>query len=180
MTGPQRAPRLPEHGQLAEINPASTVEHRWCHGWHSWVRRRHGGFNPDLFEVHPVSGPVAKSYVELMHYSGSYVAASRRYGMFIHTPDGLDLVGVAVFAIPAQARVLTNVFPDLRPYAESLELARFVLEGPRLSTAAAPARASAPAGRAPANSESARCCMRCNNSMLGAGRRGVVPSESKP
>ena len=35
-----------------------------------------------------------------MHYSASYVAASRRYGMFIRTPDGLDLVGVAVFGIP--------------------------------------------------------------------------------
>jgi hypothetical protein len=154
MTGLQRAHRLPEHGQLAEIHPASTVEQRWCNGWHSWVRRRDGGLNPELFEVHPISDPVAKSYVERMHYSGSYVAASRRFGMFIHTPDGLDLVGVAVFAIPAQARVLTNVFPDLRPYAESLELARFVLEGPRLSTSAASAGASVSAGRAPANSES--------------------------
>jgi hypothetical protein len=33
--------------------------------------------------------------------------------MFIHTPDGPDLVGVAVFGISAQPRVLTNVFPDL-------------------------------------------------------------------
>jgi hypothetical protein len=48
---------------------------------------------------------------------GNYVAASRRYGMFIHTPDGPDLVGVTVSAIPAQARVLTNVFPELRPSA---------------------------------------------------------------
>jgi len=45
------------------------------------------------------------------------VAASRRYGMFLHTDDGPDLVGVAVFAIPAQPRVLTNVFPDLVPSA---------------------------------------------------------------
>ena len=30
----------------------------------------------------------AKSYVERMHYSASYVAASRRYGMFIDTRTG--------------------------------------------------------------------------------------------
>ena len=150
MTGPRRAHRLPEHRQLAEINPSSTVGQRWHDGWHSWVRRSDGGFNPDLYEVHPISDPVAKSYVERMHYSGTYVAASRRYGMFIHTPHGPDLVGVAVFAIPAQARVLTNVFPELRPYVESLELSRFVLEGQRLRPDGPPAMAD----RAPGNSES--------------------------
>jgi hypothetical protein len=106
---------LPEHGQLAEINPASDTGQRWWHGRHSWVRRSKRGFDPNRYEVHPISDPTAKSYVELMHYSGSYVAASRRYGLFLHTEDGPDLVGVAVFAIPAQAKVLTNVFPELRP-----------------------------------------------------------------
>ena len=38
---------------------------------------------------------------------------------------------MAVFAIPAQARVLTNVFPDLQPYTQSLELGRFVLRANR-------------------------------------------------
>ena len=169
MTAPRRAHRLPEHGQLTEINPESTAEQRWCNGRHSWVRRSDGGFNPDLYEVHPISDPVAKSYVERMHYSRSYVAASRRYGMFIRTPDGPDLVGVAVFAIPAQARVLTNVFPELRPYVESLELARFVLEGQRLH-AAGP---SAPAGRAPANSES-WFLRECYRFLAGDGIAGVV------
>lgn len=168
MTGPQHAHRLPEHGQLPEVNPASTVEQRWYNGWHSWARRSDGGFNPDLYEVHPISDPAAKSYVERMHYSGSF-AASRRYGMFIRTPDGPDLVGVAVFAVPAQAKVLTNVFPGLRPYVESLELARFVLEGQQLS-AAGPA---APAGRAPGNSESwfLRECFRY---LAADGIAGVV------
>jgi hypothetical protein len=75
--------------------------------------------------------------IQHAYLTGNYVAASRRYGMFIHTPDGPDLVAVAVVAIPAQARVLTNVFSELRPYAESLELARFVLEGQRLRVAGA-------------------------------------------
>jgi hypothetical protein len=163
-----RAPRsLPEHSQLTEINPASDLGQRWWRGWHSWTHRSQGGFDPRNYEVHPSSDPVAKSYVESMHYSGSYVAASRRYGMFIHTPDGLDLVGVAVFGIPAQSRVLTHVFPDLAPYTESLELARFVLEGQPLRAAAPPATP----GRAPGNSESARCCIWCNNSTACAAHR---------
>jgi hypothetical protein len=84
-----------------------------------------------------------------MHYSGSYVAASRRYGMFLHTPDGPDLVGVAVFAVPAQARVLTNVFPDLEPYTQSLELAGSCWKASRKH----PHRPSTAMGRAPSNSE---------------------------
>jgi hypothetical protein len=143
--------RLPEHGQLAEINPASDTGQRWWHGQHSFARRSQGGFDPGRYDVTPISDPVAKSYVEQMHYSGSYVAASRRYGMFLHTDDGPDLVGVAVFAIPAQAKVLTNVFPGLRPYVESLELARFVLEGQPLPPAS---EGPVPAQRAPGNSES--------------------------
>jgi hypothetical protein len=138
----------PSHGHLAEIDPASPVGQRWWHGRHSWTRPEHGGFDPRRYEVHPIPDPVAKSYVERMHYSGSYVAASRRYGMFLHTPDGPDLVGVAVFAVPAQARVLTNVFPDLEPYTQSLELGRFVLEGQPQH----PHRPSTAMGRAPSNS----------------------------
>ena len=38
-----------------------------------------------------------------------------------------DLVGVAVFGNGGFKTVLTNPFPDLEPYTESLELARFVL-----------------------------------------------------
>jgi hypothetical protein len=116
------------------------------------------------------SDPVAKTFVERMHYSGSYVAASRRYGMFFHTDDGPELVGVAVFAIPAQSRVLTNVFPELTPYTESLELARFVLEGQPLS---ATAERPVPRQRAPGNSETwfLRECLRY---LAHAGVAGVV------
>ena len=164
------ATKLPEHGQLAEINPASDTGQRWWHGQHSWVRRSEGGFNPDLYEVHPISDTIAKSYVERMHYSGSYVAASRRYGMFLHTEDEPDLVGVAVFAIPAQAKVLTNVFPELRPYVESLELARFVLEGQPLRPAG---EGPAPTQRAPGNAETwfLRECLRY---LADDGVAGVV------
>src|SRR6266487_3129473 len=60
---------------------------------------------------------------ERRHYSASYPAALQRYGLWLHQ----RLVGVAVFSVPAQAKVLTNVFPDLLPYEESAELGRFVL-----------------------------------------------------
>lgn len=57
------------------------------------------------------------------HYSGSYPAARLRAGLYEHG----ELVGVAVFGVPMQAAVLTRPFPGLTPYAESLELSRFVL-----------------------------------------------------
>jgi len=169
-TSHRRSAVLAEHGQFTEINPASNIGQRWWHGRHSWARRSNGGFDADRYEVHPITDPTAKSYVEQMHYSGSYVAASRRYGMFIQTRDGLDLVGVAIFAIPVQPRVLTNVFPDLTPYSQSLELARFVLEGqPQQPTSSQPVAA----GRAPGNSETwfLRQCFRL---LAADGISGVV------
>jgi hypothetical protein len=62
------------------------------------------------------------------HYSGTYTAAARPYGLWNRASE---LVGVAVFGVPASNRVLTNVFPDLEPVVESLECSRFVLlDGP--------------------------------------------------
>ncbi|WP_173062191.1 Mom family adenine methylcarbamoylation protein [Phytohabitans houttuyneae] len=141
---------LPVHATIGEIDPASRIGQRWWHGRHSWTPPSLGGFDRRRYDVEPIDDATAKRYVESMHYSRSYVAASRRYGMFIHTGDGRDLVGVAVFAIPAQSRVLTNVFPGLEPYRQSLELGRFVLEGQ-------PQHGRRPPGqidRAPGNAES--------------------------
>lgn len=56
-----------------------------------------------------------------------------------------------------------------RPYVESLELARFVLEGQRLSVAGS----SGPAGRAPANSES-WFLSECHRFLAADGIAGVV------
>lgn len=142
-------PALPVHQTLPEINPASDSGQRWRDRRPSWARPQQDGFDPHRYEVHAISDPVAKSYVEHHHYSGSYVAARRRYGMFIATTTGWDLVGVAVFSVPAQARVLTNVLPELQPYTESVELGRLVLEGAPHQAGAARAPQ-----RAPANSES--------------------------
>lgn len=145
---------LPVHLDVPEPTVPVGVEQRWNGRRHSWVHTSAGGFDPARYEVHPVGEQTAKAYVTKHHYSGTYPAASRRYGLYLEA----ELVGVAVFGIPAQAKVLTNVFPDLAPYAESLELSRFVLTGD---------------GRAPGNSES-WFLARCHEQLATAGVRGVV------
>ena len=106
------------------------VTQRWAAGRQSW--RRHGRFDPDRHVVEPVPEPVAKAFVTGHHYSGTYPAAIHRFGLFDRRQPADDgrpgrLVGVAVFAMPMQAKVLTGPFPDLAPAVESVELSRFVL-----------------------------------------------------
>jgi hypothetical protein len=149
-------------GDLREINPASAACQRWDGGRHSFVRTSDGGFDPVRYAVEPLPEASAKAFVISTHYSGTYPAASRRYGLFLLEPTGPELVGVAVFGIPAQAKVLTGVFPHLEPYVEALELSRFVLEGPRGGTV-----------RAPANAES-WFLARCFEHLAAVGVRGIV------
>lgn len=99
----------------------------WCQRWRDGASRwRPAGelIEPSRYTVLPIGEACAKRFVEDHHYSGSYPAAKLRYGLF---EDGRRLVGVAVFSVPSQASVLSNPFPTLRPYDESLELGRFVL-----------------------------------------------------
>ncbi len=66
----------------------------------------------------------AKRYVTANHYSGSYVSALWRFGLY---RDG-QLVGIAVFSNPGGGpAVLTSVLPELTPCVESMELGRFFL-----------------------------------------------------
>ena len=163
--------RLPVHGVLPELDPASDSCLRWHARHGSWVRRSDGGFDAACYRVETIDEATAKAYVVAHHYSGTYPAASRRFGLFYDDPgDGAQLVGVCVFGIPTSAAVLTNVF-DLEPYVESLELSRLVLEGPpeQAVRAAGPVRG----GRAPANSES-WFLRRCFSELAVAGVRGVV------
>lgn len=77
---------------------------------------------PRRYEVAAVPGDaVAREFVQTHHYSGSYPAARFRFGLY----EGAALAGVAVFSVPASARVLAGVFPG-DPLA-SVELGRFVL-----------------------------------------------------
>lgn len=97
---------------------------RWAGRRGSW-RQPDGGFDPDRYRVAALEEAPAKAFVVTHHYSGTYPAARFRYGMWDRRRDAL--VGVSVLGVPAQARVLSNVFPTLEVYRESVELARFVL-----------------------------------------------------
>jgi hypothetical protein len=103
-----------------------------CQRWNpgrvqSWRRPEDGGFDPARYGIAPIAEAAAKTFVTRLHYSGAYPAASQRYGLFDLTRDMAELVGVAVLSVPSSRSVLTSVFPRLEPYAESLELGRFVL-----------------------------------------------------
>lgn len=111
---------------------------RWQDRRPSWRRPADGGFDPAAFTVEPVPAEtVAAPFVERHHYSGSFPAARLAFGLLTDRPElagpaptehaGQLLAGVAVLSVPMSESVLTNVFPDLAPYAESLELGRFVL-----------------------------------------------------
>jgi hypothetical protein len=65
----------------------------------------------------------ARAFVETHHYSHDWPSPRFRYGLW----ERDALVGVAVLTVPMQKAVLTNPFPTLEPYHESLELGRFVL-----------------------------------------------------
>lgn len=103
---------------------------RWSEGRRpSWRRPSDGGFDPARHAVAVIDDDTtAREFIESRHYSGSYVAAVRRYGLYRQEAEGMVLVGVAVLSNPAQKLVLTKPFPDLEPYYESTELGRLVLE----------------------------------------------------
>ena len=144
--------------QLALPLPEVEVATRACQRWRD--RRasyRYADpaerFDARRYEVREIDDAAATRYVVDNHYLASYPAASRRLGLFRRD----ELVGVAVFSVPPQAAVLTNVFPGLEPYRASIELGRFVLGDAE-----------------PGNSESwflARCF---GDFLYPAGVRGVV------
>jgi len=93
---------------------------RWRNGRASYRPAREVITTSD-FEVAAIeSDRTAKDFVTTHHYSGSYPAARFRYGLYL----GGDLVGVAVFSVPANYRTF-DVLPG--EVAENVELGRFVL-----------------------------------------------------
>jgi hypothetical protein len=102
------------------------------------------------YEVAYIPGDTeAKSFVLAHHYSGSFPAARFRYGLY----RGGELLGVAVFSVPAQPKCL-DVAPGERD--EKVELGRFVL-----------------VDDVPANGES-WFIARCFDELRRAGLTGVV------
>jgi hypothetical protein len=74
------------------------------------------------YSVCEILEDVAKAFIVKHHYSGTYPAARRRFGLYEHA----TLVGVAVFSHPCNEKTITNVFKCGRA-ADGLELGRFVL-----------------------------------------------------
>jgi hypothetical protein len=103
---------------------------------------------PQDYDVTEIDELTAKAFVVRHHYSGTYPAARRRFGLFHHA----SLVGVAVFSHPCNDKTITNVFGCSRA-SDGLELGRFVL-----------------IDAVPANGESwflARCRERLRNDYVG-------------
>lgn len=96
----------------------TNVEQRWTPHGAVFVAPS-GEWRPRLWEVAPIADDTtARTFVERLHYSHSYPAARRRFGLY----HCADLVGVAVFSVPVRPEVLRPL-----PVAESIELGRFVL-----------------------------------------------------
>jgi hypothetical protein len=108
----------------AEVATASPWCQRWTRRAHSWRHIGEGGFDQSRYRVEPITESAAWAWIVEHHYSGSYPAASQRYGLFDRAGQ---LLGACVLGVPMTAAVLTNVFPDLCPVTEALDLSRLVL-----------------------------------------------------
>src|ERR1700730_5425267 len=77
--------------------------------------------NSALYDVAPIADDTtAKQFITTHHYSGTYPAARFRFGLYTQG----NLVGVAVFSVPCNDKVL-SIFPG--NVYQSVELGRFVL-----------------------------------------------------
>lgn len=94
-----------------------------CQRWtHKRERYRPPGetIDPSKYGVEVLySDRIAKDFVETHHYSGAYVAARLRVGLYRMR----QLVGVAVFSVPAQPAAI----PHWTGTSAGVELGRFVL-----------------------------------------------------
>ena len=145
------APGAPHRGHSpAGMEP---VEQRWNAGHIRWARPDRPLFNPAGYTVDTATRPEAAAFVHQHHYSKAYPAAKKAYKL--RDPDGM-IVGVAVFAVPASAKVLTGPFPNLEPYVETIELSRLVLHD-----------------AVPFNAES-WFVAQCHHDLAAIGVRGVV------
>ena len=78
-------------------------------------------FDPRRYEIAPIpDDTTARAFVEAMHYSGTYPAARKRFGLY----EGAELVGVVVFSHPTNDKVLERLPCDR---LEGVELGRLVL-----------------------------------------------------
>ena len=94
----------------------TSVAQRW-RGGRAVYRPAGTVINPRRYEVAPIAGDAeAREFVTRHHYSGSYPAARERVGLY----RGGALVGVAVFSVPVQGKVL-DALPCPRAFAVEQE-----------------------------------------------------------
>jgi hypothetical protein len=130
---------------------------RWQLGSPRWRPADEGGFDPDRYEVVPVAESIAADYIREHHYAKTLPSTTHRYALLDHAADQPLLVGVATLGVPMSSKVLTNAFPGLTPYQESLEFNRLVL-----------------AQQVPANGESWFCARVFRHAAAEHGVRGVL------
>jgi hypothetical protein len=122
------------------LPPGSAYCQRWQGRRGSWRHPSDGGFDARRFRVCPVPRQVAQAFVVTHHYAASMPADRWCFGLTTDDPalggvdplvhDGRAVVGAAVLSVPMSQAVLSNVFPTLAPYVQSLELGRLVLLDP--------------------------------------------------
>lgn len=95
---------------------------RWLFGRDSYRPSRET-IRPSEFDVAAITDDTtARTFVEAHHYSASYPAARRRFGLYRFG----TLVGVAVFSHPSNDKVLTSTFVNI-DRLQAVELGRLVL-----------------------------------------------------
>lgn len=87
-----------------------------------------GGFDPDRYHVTEIPEAPGKAFVTTHHYSGAWPATRFQFGLYdTQAEEEPELVGVIALGNGSHANALTNPFPNLIPYKESLDLSRMVL-----------------------------------------------------
>ena len=102
------------------------MNQRWREGRDSY-RPDGEPINTSLYGCRVVRERVAKQFVCKEHYSHAFPAAVLSVGLFRKAPFlPEELVGVAVFSVPMQQKVIPAYFPESDPN-DGVELGRFVL-----------------------------------------------------
>jgi len=115
------------------VNGQADYDQRWYEHRQGWAAPGGSRFDPRRYGVAHVTEAAAREFIQAHHYLGSSgwpAVTRRRYGLFDITGragPAAVLAGVALMTIPVNKLVVTNPFPHLEAYEETLELGRFAL-----------------------------------------------------
>ena len=98
-----------------------------------WLMKRSGDapsavFDPSKHHTEQVREREARAFVQRHHYSGTFPAARCSVGLWRKRGElwAAELVGVAVFSVPCNNKVIAAYAPDAAP-SDGVELGRLVL-----------------------------------------------------